>query len=264
MLAFDFRRLGESGGEPRQIVRVGEQLADWEAAIAFARTLPGVDADRLAIWGFSLSGGHVFRVAARDPQLAAAIAQAPLADGQAAAPNAMRHMTPLAALRLTGRAVLDAVGGVFGREPLLVPLAGPPGTVASLPRPTAPTVPERSIPATGIRTGSRRSRPVPRCASASTGPAAPHPACGVRCWCSPTTMTGSAPPRPPPARRSAPLAVSSSACPAGTTRPSWAATRTAVEIQLPFLRRHLLDGAQASAGQASPSAPARTTPGRPD
>jgi uncharacterized protein len=135
VLAFDFRRLGESGGQPRQIVRVGEQLADWQAAIAFARTLPGVDPGRLAIWGFSLSGGHVFRVASRRSDLAAAIAQAPLADGQAAAPNAMRHMTPLAALRLTGRGLLDAVGGLFGREPLLVPLAGPRGTVASLTTP---------------------------------------------------------------------------------------------------------------------------------
>ena len=88
MLAFDYRRLGESGGRPRQIVRIGEQYADWQAAIAFVRTLPGVDPTKLAIWGFSLSGGHVFRVAARNPQLAAAIAHSPLADGRAAMPNA--------------------------------------------------------------------------------------------------------------------------------------------------------------------------------
>ena len=37
VLAFDYRRLGESGGQPRQVVRIGEQLADWQAAIAFAR-----------------------------------------------------------------------------------------------------------------------------------------------------------------------------------------------------------------------------------
>jgi uncharacterized protein len=137
VLAFDFRRLGESGGEPRQIVRIGEQLADWDAAIAFARRLPEVDAGKVAIWGFSLAGGHAFRVAARHPDLAAAIAQTPLADGQAAAPNAMRHTTPLAFLRLTGRGVLDAVGGLFGREPLLVPLVGEPGAVASLSTPDA-------------------------------------------------------------------------------------------------------------------------------
>ena len=29
VLAFDYRHLGESGGQPRQVVRVREQLADW-------------------------------------------------------------------------------------------------------------------------------------------------------------------------------------------------------------------------------------------
>src|SRR5207244_7203187 len=74
VLAFDFRHLGESGGEPRQGVRIGEQHADWDAAIDYARTLPEVDPARVAIWGFSLAGGHVFAVAARNPDLAAAIA----------------------------------------------------------------------------------------------------------------------------------------------------------------------------------------------
>jgi len=41
---------------------------------------------RLAIWGFSASGGHILAVAARNPDLAAAIAQTPLADAAAAMP----------------------------------------------------------------------------------------------------------------------------------------------------------------------------------
>jgi fermentation-respiration switch protein FrsA (DUF1100 family) len=135
VLAFDYRRLGESGGQPRQVVRIKEQLADWQSAIAFASTLPGVDPTRLAIWGFSLSAGHIFRVAARNPHLAAAIAQTPLADGPAATRKATRHQRPLAMLRLTGRGVLDALGGLVGRQPLLVPLAGEPGTVAMLTTP---------------------------------------------------------------------------------------------------------------------------------
>jgi uncharacterized protein len=137
VLGFDFRHFGESGGRPRQVVRIGEQLADWHAAIAFARTLPGVEPDRVVLWGFSLAGGQVLQVAAGDPDLAAAIAQAPLADGRAAAPNALRHMTASALARLTGRALLDAVGGLLGREPLLVPLAGERGTVASVTTPDA-------------------------------------------------------------------------------------------------------------------------------
>jgi fermentation-respiration switch protein FrsA (DUF1100 family) len=135
VLAFDYRRLGESGGQPRQLIRIREQLTDWQAAIAFAAGLPGVDPARLAIWGFSLSGGHVFRVAADNPQLAAAIAQTPNADGLAAARNAARHQKPLAMLRLTGRSTLDALGGLAGRPPRLIPLAGQPGTVAMLTTP---------------------------------------------------------------------------------------------------------------------------------
>lgn len=137
VLAFDYRRFGESGGQPRQIGRVREQLADWQAAIGFAPTLPGVLPARLAIWGFSLSGGHVFRVAARHPELAAAISQTPTADGQAAARNAMRYTTALALLRLSNRGVLDGLGGLVGRLPLLVPTAGKPGTVAILTTPDA-------------------------------------------------------------------------------------------------------------------------------
>jgi uncharacterized protein len=135
VLAFDFRRLGESDGFPRQIAGIKEQQGDWRAALAYARTLPGVDPSRIAIWGFSLSGGHVFEVASREPTLAAAIAHAPLADGPAATPNALRHQTIAAGLRLTARAILDALGAAFGRPPLLVPLVAPEGEVASISTP---------------------------------------------------------------------------------------------------------------------------------
>ena len=135
VLAFDYRRLGESGGQPRQVVRIRDELADFQAAIAFAAGLPEVDPARLALWGFSLSGGHVLRVAARHPELAAVIAQTPNADGQAAARNAARHQKPVTMLRFTGRGVLDALGRRAGRQPRLVPLSGEPGTVAVLTTP---------------------------------------------------------------------------------------------------------------------------------
>ncbi len=137
VLAFDYRGFGDSGGQPRQVARISQQLDDWQAAVDFAGTLPGVDPARLAVWGFSASGGHIFAVAARNPQLAAAIAQTPNADGPAAARNAMRHQKPLAMLRFLGRGVLDLLGGLVGRRPLLVPLVGSPGTVALLTTPDA-------------------------------------------------------------------------------------------------------------------------------
>src|SRR5690242_2140673 len=132
VLAFDHRHFGESGGRPRQVLRVGAQLADWRAAIGHAATLPGVDPARIAAWGFSLAGGHVFRVAASDPRVAAAVAQTPLADGLAIGPAVTRHQKPLALLRGLGLAALDAAGGLVGRPPRLVPLAAEPGTVALL------------------------------------------------------------------------------------------------------------------------------------
>lgn len=135
VLAFDYRRIGESGGQPRQVVRIKDELADWDAAIKFAATLPGVAETRLAIWAFSSAGGHVFRVAAAHPELAAAIAQTPNADGVAAAQNAARHQRPLTMLRLAGLGIADGIGGLVGRKPLLVPLAGRPGTVAVLTTP---------------------------------------------------------------------------------------------------------------------------------
>ena len=137
VLAFDYRNLGESGGRPRQVVRVPDQLDDWRAAVGFAATLPGVDPGRIAAWGFSVSGGYVFEVAAQDQRLAAAIAQTPNADGPAASRNLMKHQKPLTMLRVTARGVLDALGGLVGRRPLLLPLVGPPGTVAMLTTPDA-------------------------------------------------------------------------------------------------------------------------------
>ncbi|RKE18565.1 alpha/beta hydrolase [Streptomyces sp. TLI_171] len=135
VLVFDHRRFGASGGTPRQIVRFDEQVADWHAAIAYAATLPDVDPDRICVWGFSLAGGHVFRVAADQPRLAGAIAQTPLVDARAVAPHALRAMTPLALVRLLGLGVADLLGGLLGRPPLLVPTAGPRGAVASLTTP---------------------------------------------------------------------------------------------------------------------------------
>jgi dienelactone hydrolase len=70
---------------------MGEQLADWQAAISFARSLPGVDPTRLASWGCSLSGGHVLSVAARDLDLAATITQTPNADASLAAHGPLRE-----------------------------------------------------------------------------------------------------------------------------------------------------------------------------
>jgi uncharacterized protein len=241
VLAFDYRRLGESGGQPRQIVRIKEQLADWQAAIGFAATLPGVDPAGLAIWSFSASGGHVFRVAARNPQLAAAIAQTPNADGLAAARNAARHQKPLAMLRLTGRGVLDTVGGLAGRGPMLVPLAGEPGTVAMLTTPDSLDGDRALNPANSYPDWQQAiaARSALRLGFYRPGRDASRVACPllvVVCDHDQTALAG-------PAVRAAHRAPRAELVrlPGGHYEPFLGAHERAAGAELSFLRRHLLD-----------------------
>ncbi|WP_067657704.1 alpha/beta hydrolase [Nocardia harenae] len=63
-LAFDFRGFGASAGEPRQRLRMRDQIADYRAAVSAAARLPGVDPERVVLWGVSMSGGHVLALAA--------------------------------------------------------------------------------------------------------------------------------------------------------------------------------------------------------
>ncbi|WP_020673739.1 alpha/beta hydrolase [Amycolatopsis nigrescens] len=132
-LAFDYRYFGASGGEPRQLLDIGAQLDDWSAALRFARTLDGVDQDRIAIWGSSFGGGHVLEAAARDRRVAAVVAQCPFTDG----PSSVLALGVRSGVRVTSRAMLDLFGRAIGRPPVTVALAGPPGSAALM---TAPDV----------------------------------------------------------------------------------------------------------------------------
>jgi pimeloyl-ACP methyl ester carboxylesterase len=78
-LVFDYRGFGDSTGEP-DLFEPSRQLDDWRAAIAFARSLPGVDVGRVATFGSSLGGGNALAAAAEDPRVAAVISQVPFLD----------------------------------------------------------------------------------------------------------------------------------------------------------------------------------------
>jgi uncharacterized protein len=78
-LVFDHRGFGDSDGEP-DLFDPRRQLEDWRAAIAFARSLPGVDPGRVATFGSSMGGGNALAAAAADPEVAAAISQVPFLD----------------------------------------------------------------------------------------------------------------------------------------------------------------------------------------
>lgn len=130
-LTFDYRFFGRSDGRPRHLLIRAQQQQDIEAAIAFGRTLPGVDAGRVVLWGTSLAGGHMIDVASRRDDIAATIVQAPFTDGVASA-----RATSLASLLgTTGFAVADMISRLFGRGPVLVPLSATPRLPALMTKP---------------------------------------------------------------------------------------------------------------------------------
>ncbi len=132
-LVFDYRYFGDSDGEPRQLLDIRRQLEDWRAAIAYARTLEGVDPARIAIWGSSFSGGHVMSLAARDPSLAAAVSQVAFADGLITLPS----LGIGRALWLTREGLRDQVAALRARPPHMIAAVGPPGSKSMMNTPNA-------------------------------------------------------------------------------------------------------------------------------
>lgn len=125
-LTFDYRRFGRSEGHPRHWLVREHQQQDFEAAIAFGKSLDGVDPTRVVLWGTSLAGGHVLDIASRRDDLAASIIQAPFTDGVAST----RAISPLSMLGIGFFVAADVLARLLGLPPVLVPLAGTYGTPA--------------------------------------------------------------------------------------------------------------------------------------
>jgi uncharacterized protein len=126
-LVFDYRHFGDSSGEPRQLIDTGRQHTDWQAAIARARALEGVDPQRIALWGSSNSGGHVIWAAARDDRVAVAVAQVPHTSG----PATLRKAEPSRLAKLTAAGVRDKAASLVGRTHHM-PIVGPLGSTAAM------------------------------------------------------------------------------------------------------------------------------------
>jgi pimeloyl-ACP methyl ester carboxylesterase len=134
VLLFDYRHFGASDGQPRQLLSVQRQLQDYAAAVAFARSLPGVDRERIAVWGTSFSGGHALVTAATVPGVAAAVAQCPMMDGLAAVLGIVGYAGLGQVLRLTVHGLWDLALAPFGRAHY-IPTVGKPGTLAVMSSP---------------------------------------------------------------------------------------------------------------------------------
>jgi len=132
VVVFDYRGFGTSGGDLRQNVDHRRHREDYRAVVAHVRTMHGIDPDRVVLWGSSYSGGHVIAVAAGDPRIAGVISQGAAMDGLAAVMLIWSYAGPWQLLKLTGHALRDVAGALVGRQPHLIPIVGPPGSLAAI------------------------------------------------------------------------------------------------------------------------------------
>lgn len=130
VVLFDYRTFGRSGGLPRQWMDIPRQQEEWRAVIDWTRARDNVDPARVAIWGSSFSGGHVMDIARTAP-VAAAIAQAPFADGR------QNTGDPKTAFRLFIAALRDRWREKRGKYPYYVGATGHPGTLCAMTTPDA-------------------------------------------------------------------------------------------------------------------------------
>jgi fermentation-respiration switch protein FrsA (DUF1100 family) len=142
-LAFDYRHFGASAGEPRQLLDIRKQHDDYEAAIAYARGLDWVDADRIALFGSSFSGGHVLALGARDHRLAAIVSQCPFTDGLASLPR----LGAVNVVKGTAAGLRDQLRALAGRSPYYVPVTGKSGSFAVMTTPDSKSGIEAMVPA---------------------------------------------------------------------------------------------------------------------
>ena len=165
VVLFDYRGFGGSGGSPRQLVSASRQRRDYRAAIAAARQLPGIDPERIVLWGISYSGGHVVRVAAEDGRVAAVIALTPAMDGIAVLAQLARNARPAQLLRTASHGLRDTLRALTRRRPHIVPMVGEPGSSAIIacPAQSRPTARSR------VRAGVTRCARAPRLRWRSTG-----------------------------------------------------------------------------------------------
>lgn len=122
VLPFDYRHYGTGDGEPRQLLSIRRQLQDYAAALDVIRTVPGVDPERVGVWGSSLSGGHTVDVAVRDGRVVAIVAQAAAMDNLATVRRVVEYAGFGQLLILTWLGIVDVLRSVAGMTLKLVPV----------------------------------------------------------------------------------------------------------------------------------------------
>lgn len=127
VMTFDYPGWGDSDGVLRNDIDPRQRERTVEDALAHLAAQPGIDPNRLVLWGTSFGGGHVVGVASRHPELLGAIAQVPMLDGMAAV-----KAVPFRRLVQFGIAALRDRWPTTG--PHYLPVIGPPGELSSMDR----------------------------------------------------------------------------------------------------------------------------------
>jgi dienelactone hydrolase len=100
--------------EIREVVDPIEQTTDLQNVIHWAAGEPGVDAERIGLWGSSYSGGHVVYAAARDPRVKCLVSQVPALDSRWVVLGPQRALTLGEATRMArGEAGYPQPGTLF-------------------------------------------------------------------------------------------------------------------------------------------------------
>lgn len=127
VLNFDYRNFGDSPGDVRQWVSPSRHREDFHAALRFLRADRRVDAQRIGLWGASLSGGNVLMAAAEDGKIAAISCLVPFFDSWAV----MARMPKAGFIPVTLVSAVDWAASFFGQS-ISMTLAGDPGEFAFL------------------------------------------------------------------------------------------------------------------------------------
>ncbi len=80
-LVYDNRNIGASDGLPRNEIDPVAQMRDYRDAITYVQSRPEVDAERIALWGTSYTGGLVLIAAALDKRVKCVVSQVPYISG---------------------------------------------------------------------------------------------------------------------------------------------------------------------------------------
>lgn len=123
---FDYRFFGQSAGEPRQVLSTNDQLEDFKAAIDHAIGFDFIDAERFAIWGSSLGGGHAITMAGKFPNAKALVAQVPHCCSRAA----FKEVSLSSILKGMSFAIADSLKSLVGGVPIEIPIVQNPDKYA--------------------------------------------------------------------------------------------------------------------------------------